>query len=153
SEVGMAAPTGTTGLDGDRSEWLTGILTHSPDVISILDLDARIVYLSRALPGADPRKFHGTLVVDLIPSSHQAYYLAAVKKAIEEKAAQRAEFLSISARWWDSRIIPIEREGVVTGLLTITSDITARKRAEAELSLRDAQLRLALEASGMGQWS
>jgi two-component system cell cycle sensor histidine kinase/response regulator CckA len=149
----MAAPTGTTGLDVDRSEWLTGILAHSPDVISILDLDARIVFLSRALPGADPRSYHGKLVVDLIPSSHQAHYLDAVKTAIEEKQAQRAEFLSISARWWDSRIIPIEREGIVTGLLTISSDITARKRAEAELSLRDAQLRLALEASGMGQWS
>ncbi|HTQ03447.1 MAG TPA: ATP-binding protein [Polyangiaceae bacterium] len=149
----MAAPADSTGLDVDRSEWLTSILVHSPEVITILDLEGRIVYLSRSVPGTDPRSFRGTYVPDLMPGSHRDRCAECIRLAIEKKQAQRAELLSVSALWWDTRVVPIEREGVVTGLLTISTDITARKRAEAELALRDAQLRLALEASGMGQWS
>jgi two-component system, cell cycle sensor histidine kinase and response regulator CckA len=149
----IAAPTGSTGLDLDRSEWLTGILAHSPDVISILDLEGRLIFLSRTVPGTDPRALHGKLAADYVPGPYRERWVEAVTRAIEHKQAQRVEILSTLALWWDTRIIPIERDGAVSGLITIGTDITLSKRAEAALALRDAQLRLALEASGMGQWS
>ena len=148
-----ATPSGSTGLDMDRSEWLTGILLHSPDVISLLDLEGRLVYLSRTVPGFDPRTLHGKSAADFVPEAYRERWSLAVRLAAEEKKAQRVEVLSRGDLWWDTRIIPIERQGVVTGLITIGTDITARKRAAADLALRDEQLRLALDASGMGQWS
>jgi PAS domain S-box-containing protein len=144
---------GSTGLDVDRSEWLTGILAHSPDVISILDLEGRIIYLSRTAPGSDPRGLHGKVAGNFLLTPYRERWDEAVRLAISAKRAQRVEVQSVRDLWWDTRIIPIERQGTVTGLLTIGTDLTARKRAEAELALRDEQLKLALDASGMGQWS
>jgi PAS domain S-box-containing protein len=149
----LASVAATTGLDVDRAEWLSGILAHSPDVISILDLEGKLIYLSRTQTELDPRALLGRSAGDFVPAPFRARWHEAVRLAATTRRAQRLEVLSISAFWWDTRIIPIEREGRVVCLLSIGADITAQKRAEAELAVRDAQLRLALEASGMGQWS
>jgi PAS domain S-box-containing protein len=144
---------GSGALDLDRAEWLSSILAHSPDVISIVDLEGGLIYLSRTAIDVDPRTLLGRSTADFVPPPYRERWLEALRLAARTRSSQRIEILSASAYWWDTRIIPIEREGTVTSLLTIGTDVTAQKRAEAELALRDAQLRLALEASGMGQWS
>jgi PAS domain S-box-containing protein len=149
----LAAPAPHPGLDVDRSEWLSGLLAYSPDVISILDLEGRLIYLSRTGTDVDPRSLHGHVAAEYIPVPYRERWLDALARALVTKQAQQLELLSTMALWWETRVIPIERDGAVTYLLSIAKDITAQKRAEAELAVRDAQLRLALEASGMGQWS
>ena len=149
----LAAPAPHTGFEVDRSEWLPGLLAHSPDVIAILDLEGRIVYLSRTTGESDPKALHGRFAADFIPVPYRERWLEALSRALTSKQAQHLELLSNMALWWETRIIPIERNGAVTYLLSIGKDVTPQKRAEAELAVRDAQLRLALEASGMGQWS
>jgi PAS domain S-box-containing protein len=149
----LAAPAPHAGLDVDRSEWLAGLLAHSPDVISILDLEGRLIYLSRTGNDTDPKSLHGQAAADFIPVPYRERWLEALRRALTTRRAQQLELLSQMALWWETRIIPIERDGAVTYVLSIGKDITAQKRAEAELAVRDAQLHLALEASGMGQWS
>jgi PAS domain S-box-containing protein len=141
------------GLDVERAEWLSGILAHSPDVISILDLEGRLIFLSRTATDDQARALLGRPASDFIPVPYRERWLEALRLAITTRSLQRLEVLSTVALWWDTRIVPIERDGSITCVLVIGSDITAQKRAQAELAVRDAQLRLALEASGMGQWS
>jgi PAS domain S-box-containing protein len=147
------APPDSAGVDVDRGAWLTNILAHSPDVISILDLEGRLLYVSHAARGVDPRKLVGMVAAQFLDAEHQGAWTEAVLRAGTTNTAERVEVLSRNQQWWDTRIVPIERDGRVTWLLTIGTDITGRKQAEATIALREEQLRLALEASGMGLWS
>jgi len=141
------------GVEVDRGAWLASILANSPDVISILDLEGNLLYVSRAVVGVDPRALSGMPSVKFLQGEHQGPWTEAIARALSSNAAQRIEVCSRNDLWWDTRIVPIQREGKLTWLVTIGTDITAQKRAEATIALRDEQLRLALEASGMGQWS
>jgi PAS domain S-box-containing protein len=147
------APSDDTGVELDRTDWLTNILAHSPDVISILDLDGRLLYLSQAVSGRAAQAYVGQPSSDFLVPSHRGPWRQALERAIATGTAQRIESFSHHGLWWDTRIVPIQREGRVSWLLTIGTDITTHKQAQAALAMRDQQLRLALEASGMGQWS
>jgi len=146
-------PSPGDGVEVDRGAWLASILANSPDVISILDLEGNLLYVSRAVVGVDPKSLVGLPSAKFLHEEHQASWTEAITRALSTNAAQRVEVRSRNDLWWDTRLVPIQREGELTWLVSIGTDITAQKRAEATIALRDEQLRLALEASGMGQWS
>jgi PAS domain S-box-containing protein len=137
----------------DRSDWLTNILAHSPDVISVLDAEGKLLFVSRAAPGIDPRALRGHVASTFLGPEHRPAWDEAVRLAVSSGTAQRVEVLSRNAQWWDTRLVPIRRDGAVCWVMAIGTDITDRRQAEATLVFRDELLKLALDASGMGQWS
>jgi two-component system, cell cycle sensor histidine kinase and response regulator CckA len=149
--IATESPAGDDELD--RSDWLTSILAHSPDVISVLDPEGRLLFVSRAAPGIDARALRGHVASTFLGPEHRAVWDEAVRLAVSSGTTQRVEVLSRNAQWWDTRLVPIQRDGTVSWVMTIGTDITARRQAEATLVLRDELLKLALEASGMGQFS
>ncbi len=144
---------GATSVDVDRAEWLAGILAHSPDVISILDLEGKLLYVSRTVPGADAKAIIGRDSADFLPPEYRPAWRSALSDAVKSKHPQRVEVRSRTGHFWDTRIVPIQRDGAFSWLLCIGTDVSPQKEAQAALALRDEQLRWALEASGMGQWS
>ena len=60
--------------------------------------------------------------------------------------------VSVTGLAWRTRVVPVLREGKVAALISIATDVTTEKDTERALRAREQQLRLALEASGMGQW-
>lgn len=149
TEVALSAP----GVDVDQAQWLAGILAHSPDVISVLDLDGKLLYVSRTPTDRDPNWYAGHHSADFIPEPFREAWHRALERAKERGEPEHVEVFSSGDYFWATRIVPIKRSGVVTWLLTIGTNITAQRGAEAALALKQQQLTLALEASGMGQWS
>ncbi len=141
------------GKDVDRAQWLAGILAHSPDVISVLDLAGMLLYVSRTPTGQDPAPYSGHHSSEFVPPPFRDAWMQALERAVESGQPQHVEVFSSGDFYWDTRIVPIRQSGRVTWLLTIGTDITAQRRAEAALAMQHEQLQLALEASGMGQWS
>lgn len=139
--------------DVDQAQWLAGILAHSPDVISVLDLDGTLLYLSRAARGRDPAPYFGKNSADFVPPPSRQLWEQAVHRAATGRGPQQVEVFSTGDYYWDTRIVPIETDGKVTWLLSIGRDVTAQRGTEAALALKEEQLKLALQASGMGQWS
>ena len=138
-------------VDVDRAQWLAGILGHSPDVISIMDLDGRLLYLSRAV-GRDPGELVGRDSADFLPPANREVWRRALHRAIATREPQRIEIESVRELWWETRIAPITKNGQVTYLLSIGHDVTERRRSERALAQLRQERDLALEASGMGQW-
>jgi PAS domain S-box-containing protein len=147
-----ASPPDSSGVEVDRAAWLTNILAHSPEVISILDLEGRLLYVSRTLGPRSPESLVGMATSDFLLPGHQEAWQEAVRRAVTSKRPQRVEVVSRNNLTWDTRIVPIQRDERVNWLLTIGTDVTDHRRAEATLADRDQQLSLALAASGMGQW-
>jgi two-component system cell cycle sensor histidine kinase/response regulator CckA len=138
--------------DEERSRWLAGLLAHSPDRISILDLDGRISYLSRVSDGRDPSVVYGVPAVDLVAAPARAAFRTAFELAIASGEPQTLELPSDGATWWQVRLAPIRSHDSVTCVLSIASDVTARKRTEEALEATRQELELALDASKMGLW-
>jgi PAS domain S-box-containing protein len=150
---------GTAALAGDtnRAQWLSSILAHSPDIICILDLEGTIRYLNRTTEGRSITELIGRPIIDMIPVEDHAIWRAAFLEATASGTMQRVELRNHTQRSWDTRVVPIRESSSpgspVTWVLAIASDITAQRLAESELQLKDEQLSLALDASGMGQWT
>jgi two-component system cell cycle sensor histidine kinase/response regulator CckA len=149
-----AAPASPRGVEAtlDRAQWLADILAHSPDFICIMDLDGKLLYLSRAIPGKDPASYVGLDPASLMPPGHREVWHAAIVRAQVTGEPQTVQIQSVGDLWWETRIAPIRRDGRITCLLSIGSDITERRRTERALAQAEQERDLALAASGMGQW-
>jgi PAS domain S-box-containing protein len=56
-------------------------------------------------------------------------------------------------RYHDRVYLPIRADGAIVGALAIVRDVTAQRQAEDALRAKDAQLRVAVDAAGVGLWS
>ncbi len=142
----------TSMLDIDQAQWLAGILAHSPDIISILDFEARILYINRTVAPQTMATVLGRDSAEFVPESHRTLFREAVARAWDSGEVQLVEVFSVGDFWWSTRLAPIREGGQSVCILSIATDITERKRTEQALALKEHQLGLALEGSGMGEW-
>jgi len=142
----------------DRAQWLASMLEHSPDTICILDRDGNMLYLNHTPTGRELASYVGRKAVDFMPQEGQALWQSCFDRAWGSGQPQQVEIPSTENFWWNVRLVPIRpgagagRKAEPTFVLGIGTDVTERKRAEQALALKDQQLRVALEGSGMGQW-
>ncbi|MCC5644881.1 PAS domain-containing protein [Nostoc sp. CHAB 5824] len=131
------------------------ILDSSDDCIKALDLEGRILFMSRrgqALLGIpDITPFLNTSWAEFWEGAAQQAAIEAIARA---RAGEVCSFqgycptLSGEPKWWDSKISPIRgAEGHVERLLCISRDITKRrqsedKRKQAQERLRHSEERL-----------
>jgi len=119
------------------------ILASSADCIKVLDLDARLEFMSEGgmcvMEVDDFGAIEGACWPDFWAGEQHAQALAAVAEA---KAGRTGRFQGLAPtmkgtpRWWDVIVTSISGpEGVPEKLLSISRDVTATK--EAELRLRE----------------
>lgn len=145
-----AQPPGSETLE--QAELLATVLAHSSDVISILDLDGKLLYMNRGGAGRPVRELLGLRPLDFLDAGSRAPWQAAIDRAVATGLPQELELVSVTGLAWRTRVVPVLREGKVASLISIATDVTTEKHTERALRAREQQLRLALEASGMGQW-
>lgn len=130
------------------------ILHSSDDCIKVLDLEGRILFMSRG----------GQLLLDIqdltpfLNTSWIEFWQGAAQQAVSEAIAQaktgqvctfQGYFPTMSGepKWWDIKISPIrEADGQIERLLCISRDITEHKqmedqRQQAEEKLRESEQR------------
>ena len=128
------------------------VLENIPDIVCVMDLDHRILYLNRTVPGRRVEDLLGGCALDFIEKHDRPEYLASCERAWSTGIPQSIEVRTLSGLWWETRLIPIKSDAG-TLLLGTSADVTQRKRSEAALRESESQLRHAIEASGMGTWT
>gem|GEM_PF-725779 len=114
------------------------LVENSPDIISRLDCNLRYIYVSPALQrvtGAPPDRFIGKTQSEAsLPGYDWKGFEESCREAIKTKKAVHRAFEFAGKSYW-SRIIPeFTRDGEVESLMTISEDVSARIRAEKELT-------------------
>lgn len=126
----------------DRESFLTSVLASSTDCIKILDLDARLTFMSEGgkevMEVSDFNAIHGCPWPDFWEGQGNADAKAAVAMA---KAGQSSSFIGKAStmagneRWWHVAVSPVVgTDGTPSSILSVSRDITAMRAAEAESS-------------------
>jgi two-component sensor histidine kinase len=129
--------------------FLGGVLANSSDCIVVLDLDARLTFMSeggrRTMEVADFAAIQGAPWPELWQGAAQAEALAAVAQA---RAGQAARFQGLAHTmhgrplWWDVAVTPIlDAAGRPERLLCVARDITALRRLDEQQRLLNQELR------------
>lgn len=127
-----------------RSEARYRLLSdHATDLILHLDVDGTIHFVSpsvRHLWCCEPAPLLGTSVMAMVAAEHRDRVRDAHRKAVAKRGgAVRVEYRGVIAdaahRWFETQLSAVlEEDGSPAGLVSITRDVTRRKRREDDLS-------------------
>ncbi|HEX9746277.1 MAG TPA: PAS domain S-box protein [bacterium] len=112
------------------------LVENSPDMIMEVTTSGTILYTNRIMKGLSKEEAVGTHMLDYIPREEHVRIRKIIDRALRKKKNTSYEISVINPngkRWWETRVIPMERDGRVDKLLFIVSDVTHAKRAEEAL--------------------
>ncbi|MCJ2084229.1 PAS domain S-box protein [Methylobacterium sp. J-090] len=138
--------------------FLRSVLDSSADCIKVLDLDARIEFMSEGgMRVMEVNAFDGVAGKDWTgfwEGSGRAEAKAAVEAALGSgvgRFAGPACTMKGTLRWWDVQVTPIhDADGAVSKLLAVSRDVTASRKAEEALLASEASQRSILETVPVG---
>ena len=141
-------------FDGDPlSRWLTGagltildtLTAGALDVIGIMDPSLTVRYVNWAAAGLKRSDVIGLNVIDLVPQPQQEMARDIYSRVLATGVGERFEIMYQSERGvllWDVHVGPIRADGAIIGLITLSSDVTEQRRADAD---RDRFFSLSLD--------
>ncbi|MCC6620696.1 MAG: PAS domain S-box protein [Deltaproteobacteria bacterium] len=142
-------------LDGERA-LRRALIDHAPDLIVMCDLDGRITFVNRFLPGFDDARVIGRPLTDFVPEAYHQRIRTCLDNVVRNAVRDGFESLAPGANdvptHFFTRVTPVLEGGKVTALVCSVIDIEQLRRTEAALRHREAELDVVLEATGMGIW-
>jgi len=129
-------------LDLSKSEaMLRGVLDSSTDCVKILDMEGRLIWMNdggqRTMEIDDFETVKSQVWIDLWPPDERAAALNALDLAKKNQTGYFTGFCPTakgSPRWWEVVVTPmLNAAGIPEKLLSVSRDITERKRIEAQL--------------------
>ncbi|HEX7670972.1 MAG TPA: PAS domain-containing protein [Polyangiaceae bacterium] len=154
-EANLAERMGVVQHLQESEERLRTLLENSPDSITVLDEDGKLLYLNRTVPTRRVEDIIGTSSVSYMSESDGKRFLEALRTAIRTGEPQTVEVqtATTSPQWWQTRLVPLRETGGIRTVMGIGTDVTERRRTLEALRRSEETLRLAVEAAGMGLWS
>ena len=123
-----------TEADLARSEArLKNLFDHIPDFVVVVDREGTIQFANRAATGATVDELTGRSGPGFLVPESQAAARQALAAALQTRQVQEVEVVDVFGVWLSSRVVPIVEDGEVRAAMVISTDITARKRADADL--------------------
>jgi two-component system cell cycle sensor histidine kinase/response regulator CckA len=141
---------GGTGSPGAEEHWRS-LFQSSPDFILTLDLEGRITSINRTASGAPADALVGRNAVELARPEDQDGARALLErvrstgKAEIYRALWSSETGGSSA--YESRCVPVIRDGEVVSFLVVTRDFSLERDAQASLAASEERFRTLIERS------
>ena len=125
---------------------LWSLFQHLPDLILLLDRNARIDFANRILPGANWQVLLGSDAFGYIVPEHRGRCIEAHRKVALTGQVQSVEALDIYGNWWACRFAPLVEIGELHRVIAIYTDITQYRKVELALGERERRYRDLLAA-------
>ncbi|MFX1476098.1 MAG: PAS domain S-box protein, partial [Promethearchaeota archaeon] len=126
------------------------VLERIPDIITIINREGKIQYINRSPPGFSKESVIGADATDFVPPERRMAMRQSLDRVLQNGEAQSVQSLVTDGQWYSIRRIPIKRDGRVTTILSIATNITESKRAEETLRESEATFRGLVEHSLQG---
>ena len=137
------------------AEFLRSVLASSGDCIKVLDLDAKLTFMSergqRVMEVSDFNAIRGCDWTDFLQDEGNAQAKAAVAAALAGGIGHfvgPGDTMAGTPKWWDVQVTPIlGADGLPEKLLSVSRDITAARQAEEAFHETQALNTLILNSS------
>jgi len=121
----------------ERETLLRTIIDSSPECVKLLTPDGIVLQMNQAglgvLDADRPEQVVGQEAINLVVPEHREAFRALLQR-VARGGSGRLEFevttLKGARRWLDAHMVPLTRGGAVDTILSLTHDITQRRRAE-----------------------
>lgn len=142
--VGVFAERAAAELERARAEaaleaserTLRSVFDNVPDFVLLTDLAGKVRLINRTSRGLNTKRLLGTRIVDYVTEAHRPLLEQVMRTVVETGLPQSYEVEGQTedggTGWYACRMGPIISNGRITDLLVVATDVTARKRAEAE---------------------
>ncbi len=139
-------------------EFKNQVIESSRDCIKVLDLDGRLLSMSRGgqelLEIADIKPYLGLNWIDFWKGTDREHALAAVEAAKHGNTVQFEGYCETEKgkpMWWEIVVTPIrDKEDRVGNILAVSRSCTERKRAEEQRHALEMQLRQSQKLEAIG---
>jgi PAS domain S-box-containing protein len=133
-------------------EWQT-TFDAVTDAVWVLDADQRILHCNQAtrrLLGKEPHEVKGRLCYEVVHGSPQPLKECPIERMKVSRTRERTE-IAVRDRWYAVSVDPIfDAAGSLRGAVHIMSDITDRRRADAERQKIERKLQEAQKLESLG---
>ena len=128
---------------------LRAIVETEPECVKVVSLDGRLLDMNpaglRMIEASNGREVLGRQVLDLVHPDDRAAFMDLHQRTARGESG-RLQFRIIGLRgtqcWMDTHSVPLRAaDGTITEILSVTHDITDRKRAEDDLQQSEARFR------------
>jgi two-component system cell cycle sensor histidine kinase/response regulator CckA len=124
---------------------------NAPDYIFTADVEGRITSVNRTDEGRSRDEFVGRTIFDVTPSSDHPAVAAVLRRVTATKQAEIYVGSGVDRQGrrscYETRFIPVLRDGQVLSFVGITRDVTAERQARAALSASEELFRTLIEKS------
>jgi two-component system cell cycle sensor histidine kinase/response regulator CckA len=130
---------------GDGQRVLDVLMGEALDVVGIVDRNLYVRYVNWTVPGLTRESVVGSCVLDLVPPGYRDIARDTYTTALETGTGTRFETIYADAdgfHIWEVHVGPIRFEGEIIGLIVISSNVTERRREQAD---RDRFFSLSLD--------
>ena len=127
-----------------------------PDFLLQIDKTGKINYINKTLEGLTQKDVIGSSIYDWIPEGFLEQFEAKVAKVFSDGTSEIMEFprnlLKDEPIWFESKIGPLEKTGIITQAVIVSRDISERKIAEEELLQTTKLLEASQTVAKLGGW-
>ncbi len=141
----MAGDSLSRWVTGDGQRILDVLMGEALDVVGIVDPELDVRYVNWTVPGLTREAVVGKSVLDLVPPGYRDIARDTYTAVLRTGAGTRFETIyadSDGFHIWEVHVGPIRFEGEIIGLIVISSNVTERRREQAD---RDRFFSLSLD--------
>ena len=121
-----------------------------PDIILVVASDGTILAANRTVSGGIVEKTIGKSVFDNVAPEHRDTIRKSLERVFQTGKPDTYEILGVgphglNTAWYETRVVPNERDGQVVSVVLISRDMTERKRGEERSRERRKHFRQLVE--------
>jgi PAS domain S-box-containing protein len=156
----IARATEMTSALRDREARLRAIVDTEPECVKVVSPDGRLLEMNAAglamVEATEPGEVLGKAVLDLVhPDDRDAFQALHDRVVGGDSGALAFRIVGLrgGGRWMETSSVPLrDARGTITSVLSVTRDITERKRAEDDRRASEERYRQIVETATEGVW-
>ena len=138
----------------DTQALWNSLVANSPDIILLLERDAKVLSINRTVAGYTPEGLIGHYGYEFVVPEYREEMRRAIVAAVDTGKPQHYEMRDIvNQMWWWVTLVPVRTNAQSDLVLAISSDVTDNRRAQESVRASESRLRLVLDQAPAILWT
>jgi PAS domain S-box-containing protein len=135
-------------LKESEKKWIS-LTENTDDIVMVANSRGIIQYINKTIPPYTQEGTIGKTLYEYIPKEQYDIMWGSLKKVFKTGNPDNYEISSnipkIGIIWFNTKVVPIKRDGKTVSVIMLSTNITERKRAEEELKKSRKELQAKVE--------